>query len=72
MAVTGNSLLASLLVGSIGMGLFVYGKRQRRAPHLAIGVVLMVFPYLVPSVTLIFVIAAALIGLLWLLSYLGL
>jgi len=72
LAVTGNSLLASLLVGSIGMGLFVYGKRQRRAPHLVIGIVLMVFPYLVPGVALMFVIAAALVGLLWLLSYLGL
>jgi hypothetical protein len=70
--VNGNSLLASVLVGSIGMGLFMYGKRQRRSPHLAIGIVLMVFPYLVPSVALMFVIAAALVGLLWLASYLGL
>ena len=69
---TGNSLLASVLVGSIGMGLFIYGRRQRRAPHLAIGIVLMVFPYLVPRVALMFVIAAALVGLLWLASYLGL
>ena len=65
-------MLASVLIGSIGMGLFIYGKRQRRAPHLAIGIVLMVFPNLVPSVALMFVIAAALVGLLWLASYLGL
>jgi hypothetical protein len=70
--VSGNSLLASVLIGSIGMGLFIYGRRQRRAPHLAIGVVLMVYPYLVPGVALMFVIAAALLGLLWLASYLGL
>ena len=69
---SGNSLLASLLIGSIGMGLFVYGKRQRRAPHLAIGIVLMVYPYLVPSVALMCAIGAALVGLLWLASYLGL
>ena len=67
----GNSLLASVLVGSIGMGLFIYGKKQRRAPHMAIGIVLMVFPYLVPSVAWMFVIAAALVGLLWLAAYLG-
>jgi uncharacterized protein (DUF983 family) len=70
--VGGNSLLASVLIGSIGMGLFVYGKRQRRAPHLAIGIVLMVYPYLVPSVALMFAIGAALVGLLWFASYLGL
>ena len=68
----GNALLASLLIGSIGMGLFIYGRRQRRAPHLAVGIVLMVYPYLVPSVPLMFAIAAALVGVLWLASYLGL
>ena len=68
----GNSLLASVLIGSIGMGLFIYGKKQRRGPHLAIGIVLMVYPYLVPSVGWMFAIAAGLVGLLWLASYLGL
>jgi len=70
--VSGNFLLASLFIGSIGMGLFVYGKRQRRAPHLAIGVVLMVYTYFVPSVPLMLVIAAALVGLLVLASHVGL
>ena len=54
------------------MGLFIYGKRQRRAPHLAIGVVLMVYTYFVPNVALMCVIGAALLGLLGLASYLGL
>jgi hypothetical protein len=66
-----NSLLASMFIGSVGMGLFIYGRRQRRAPHLAIGIVLMAYPYLVPSVLLMFVIGAALVGLLVLASYLG-
>ena len=57
--------------GLIGLGLFVYGKRQRRAPHLAAGVVLMVYPYFVPGVALMLVIAGAILGLLYLLSYLG-
>ena len=69
---SGNFLLASLFIGSIGMGLFIYGKRQRRAPHLAIGVVLMVYTYFVPNVALMCVIGAALLGLLGLASYLGL
>jgi hypothetical protein len=66
-----NSLLASVLVGSIGLGVFVYGKKQRRMPHLLVGIVMMVYPYVVPSVALMLVIAFALLGLLWLASYLG-
>jgi hypothetical protein len=71
-AVSGNFLLASLLIGSVGMGLFVYGKRQRRAPHLAVGILLMVYPYFVPSVALMCAIGAAMVGLLGLALYLGL
>jgi hypothetical protein len=33
-----NSLLASLLVSSIGMATFVYGKRQARLPQMLVGV----------------------------------
>jgi hypothetical protein len=70
--VNSNALLASVLVGSVGLGLFMYGRRQRRAPHLAAGILLMVYPYFVPSVGLMIAIAAALCGLLYLASYLGL
>ncbi len=68
---SGNALLGSLLVGSVGLGLFVYGKRQRRVPHALVGVLLMVYPYFVPNLALMLVIAAALLGLLYLASYLG-
>jgi hypothetical protein len=67
-----SALLASLIIGSLGLGFFVYGKRQRRAPHLAVGVAMMAYPYFVPSVPLMLVIAAALVALLYLASYLGL
>lgn len=68
---SGNALLASVLVGSIGLGLFVYGKKQRRPPHLLAGLILMIYPYFVPSVALMLVIAVALLGLLYLAKYLG-
>jgi hypothetical protein len=61
-----------MLIGSIGLGLFVYGKKQRRPPHLAAGILLMVYPYFVPSIAAMFLIAGALLGLLYLASYLGL
>ena len=67
-----GALLASILVSSVGLGFFVYGKRQRRAPHLGAGVLMMVYPYFVSSTALMLVIAAALVGLLYLASYVGL
>jgi hypothetical protein len=44
------SLLWGLLYGSIGMGYFVYGKKQKRGMALVSGIALMVFPYFVSSV----------------------
>jgi hypothetical protein len=70
--VNSNALLASVLLGSVGMGFFIYGKKQRRAPHLAVGVLMMVYPYFVSNVWLMLGLAAGLVGLLYLASYLGL
>src|SRR5205807_726702 len=44
-----SSLLWGLLFGSIGLGFFVYGRRQKRVVPLACGVALMVFPYFVSN-----------------------
>ncbi len=65
------TLLAWVVIGSIGLGLFVYGKKQRRAPHLGVGVLLMIYPYFVSGLPATVGIAAALLGLLYLLTYLG-
>jgi hypothetical protein len=67
-----NALLASIFLGSVGLGFFVYGKKQRRAPHLAVGVLLMVYPYFVSNVALMLLIGAGLVGLLYLATYVGL
>jgi len=46
-------LLWGLLFGSIGLGLFVYGKRQRAVVPLVCGLALMIFPYFVSSTILL-------------------
>ena len=61
----GNSILASLLVSSVGVVVFLYGKRQKRFPHIVIGLVLTVFTYFVSSVPLMFAVTAVLLGALW-------
>jgi hypothetical protein len=44
-----SSLLWSLVFGSIGMGFFVYGKKQGSPAPLICGLLLMVFPYFVSN-----------------------
>ena len=44
-------LFLSLIPSGIGFVLFVYGKKQNRWPHLAAGLVMMVYPYFTPTVT---------------------
>ncbi len=60
-----NSLFASMLIGVVGFALFVYGKKQQRAPQLAVGLALMVYPYFVPGALPMVGIAVGLVLLLW-------
>lgn len=53
-------LLWGLLFSSIGMGFFIYGRKQQRPVPLACGVVLMIYPYFVPSTTWLVAIGVAL------------
>jgi cytochrome bd-type quinol oxidase subunit 1 len=58
-------IIASFFVSTVGLGLFLYGKKQVRIPQLAAGIVLMVFPGFVASPAWILGIAGALVGGLW-------
>ncbi len=42
-----GTLFASLLVSSLGFGLFIYGKKQVRGPQLIVGLVMMAYPYVI-------------------------
>jgi hypothetical protein len=44
-----SALLWGLLFGSIGLGFFVYGKKQRMIVPLICGLALMVYPYFIPN-----------------------
>lgn len=45
-----TSLMLSVVFGSIGMGLFVFGKKQGRPVHLMAGLGLVVLPYFITNV----------------------
>jgi hypothetical protein len=56
-------LLWGLLFGSIGLGYFIYGKKQRAAVPLICGLGLMIFPYFVPNTMLLVGVGAMLIAI---------
>jgi hypothetical protein len=55
-------MLWGLLFGSIGLGFFVYGRRQRRAVPLICGVLLIAFPYFFSNAPLIVGIGVTLVA----------
>jgi hypothetical protein len=59
-------LFLSIIISSFGLVLFVYGKKQTRAPHMVIGLAYMIYPYFVPSTAWLVGIAVALVLVLWL------
>ena len=42
-----GSLVIAFVVAGIGFVLFSYGRSMKRAPHIGVGLTLMVFPYFV-------------------------
>jgi len=51
-----------LLYGSIGLGFFMYGRKQRAVVPLICGLALMIFPYFVANTILLVVVGAVLIA----------
>ena len=66
-----GSLIASFVIGSIGLIAFMYGKRQGRFPQMVVGLVMMLYPYFVPNVAIMGIVAVVLLAGLWLSVRLG-
>lgn len=52
-----------MLFGSIGLGFFIYGKKQRAVVPLVCGIVLILFPYFVSNVILLVGIGVLLVAI---------
>ena len=61
-----NSLMASLVFGMIGMGMFMYGKKAGRPIPLAAGAGLMVIPYFITHLVIMIIVCGALTAVPWL------
>jgi len=57
------ALIWGMIFGSIGVGYFVYGKKQQRFIAMVSGIALCIFPYFVPNTVLLVLIGIVLIAL---------
>lgn len=54
-----SPLLLGVLFSSIGLGYFIYGKKQKTIVPFLCGLILMIFPYFIENTGLIVLIGAA-------------
>ena len=59
------NLAASIIFGSIGLGAFIYGKKQSNFKVLGIGIALMTYPYFVQSIIAVYVLGVVLTAALF-------
>jgi len=60
-----NSLLLSFVFGTIGMGMFMYGKKAGRMVPLGAGLALMLVPYFIPNLIAMAVVCCLLTATPW-------
>ncbi len=63
------SIIVYVLFGAIGLGYFVYGKRQTKIVPLICGVGLMGYPYFVNNATLLVITGCILLGIPYFVRY---
>ncbi len=56
-------LIWGMVFGSIGLGFFIYGKKQKAIVPLITGIALFIFPYFIPDITMLVIIGAILVVL---------
>jgi len=59
--VSASQLFLGVLFGSIGLGLFVYGRKQKTLTPFVCGLALMVMPYFIASIWLLVAVGIALV-----------
>ena len=63
------SFIVYVLFGSIGLGYFVYGKRQKMVVPLISGIGLMIYPYFVSNAIWLIVTGCVLLGAPFFIKY---
>ncbi|AXK71128.1 amino acid transport protein [Lysobacter sp. TY2-98] len=58
-------LLLGVLLSSVGLGYFIYGRKQGAPPPLVAGIVLMVVPYFISSALLLVAVGVIVAAVPW-------
>lgn len=58
-----STLVWSMLFGCVGLGFFIYGKRQSAISPMVCGLVLMIYPFFISNVILLVIIGLVLMAL---------
>jgi len=58
-----SQLIWGMVFGAIGLGFFVYGKKQKAIVPLTTGIALLIFPYFISNVYLLVIVGAVLVAL---------
>jgi len=56
-------LIGGMLFGAIGLGYFIYGKKQKAVVPLIVGIALFIFPYFITNIYLLVAVGAGLVVL---------
>lgn len=59
------ALFSGLVIGTVGLGLFLYGKKAERPAPLAVGLGMCALPMLVHSLAAMWAITGASVAILW-------
>jgi predicted membrane protein len=57
-----SQIVWGMIFGAIGLGFFVYGKRQQAIVPLLTGIALFVFPYFISNAYLLVIVGIALVA----------
>jgi len=58
-----STMVWSVLFGGIGIGFFMYGKKQKAIVPLCTGLALFVFPYFMSSVAMLLIVGVVLVAI---------
>jgi len=58
-----SQLIWGMLFGAIGLGYFMYGKKQKAVIPLSTGIALFIFPYFISNIYMLLIVGTTLVAL---------
>lgn len=62
-------IIWSVVFGSIGIGFFLYGKKQKKIVPFATGIALFIFPYFMPNLLVMLVVGTVICAVPYFVRY---